>query len=101
MSPVVEFEMIQFDTVADGASPKVALYSTPTPATWGEAIDVPESEAVVPARKSDTIAEPAAPSGTCGVVESQQAADPALSRTATAAAAFHVMTALLEKVVPL
>jgi hypothetical protein len=50
IAPAVEFEMIQFDTVADGWSPNVALYNAATPATWGEAIDVPLRLMVVPSR---------------------------------------------------
>jgi hypothetical protein len=41
ITPAVELLMIHDRMVDEDASPNVALYSAATPATWGDAIDVP------------------------------------------------------------
>src|SRR5439155_11144171 len=58
MTLVVALLMIQFDTVADAASPKVALYRAATPVTCGVAIDVPLRVMVVPRREVGLIDDP-------------------------------------------
>ena len=59
-APAVAWLMIQPATVAEAASPKVALCSAATPATCGAAIEVPLSDIVTPRSQVDVIADPGA-----------------------------------------
>src|SRR5690242_10040363 len=57
---VVALVLIKFEIVAADASPKVALYSAPTPVTCGVAMEVPLIVFVPPLSQADVMLTPGA-----------------------------------------
>jgi hypothetical protein len=60
MTPDAALLLIELARVADDASPFADLYSAPTPATCGDAIDVPLIVLVPPVYQSDLTETPGA-----------------------------------------